>query len=193
MLRALLLRPLSATPANSSSSSGASSSASSSTLAPDWRERAKPIQPGSSYPAKEHCSNCGLCDTYYVAHVKDACAFLGPGRELRGGVLRRGEQVMGRGWHPGRVGGRGRGELVVPTIGVLRFLRLCHLPRLLTQGLHSMQACRALMSWRSACTAAAATSTGGAVDGVGWGGGGFVNTSPNPMQTSEEESVGEPG
>lgn len=25
------------------------------------------------------CSNCGLCDTYYVAHVKDACAFLGDG------------------------------------------------------------------------------------------------------------------
>jgi coenzyme F420-reducing hydrogenase beta subunit len=31
------------------------------------------------YPAKEHCSSCGLCDTYYVAHVKDACAFLGDG------------------------------------------------------------------------------------------------------------------
>lgn len=24
-------------------------------------------------------SQCGLCDTYYVAHVKDACAFLGDG------------------------------------------------------------------------------------------------------------------
>ena len=45
----------------------------------DWREKAKPIEPGSSYPAKEHCSQCGLCDTYYVAHVKDACAFLGDG------------------------------------------------------------------------------------------------------------------
>ena len=48
-------------------------------VAADWREKAKPIAPGSSYPAKEHCSNCGLCDTYYVAHVKDACAFLGDG------------------------------------------------------------------------------------------------------------------
>lgn len=36
----------------------------------DWRSKAKPIQPGSSYPAKEFCSHCGLCDTYYVAHVK---------------------------------------------------------------------------------------------------------------------------
>ncbi|MEW5312039.1 MAG: hypothetical protein WDW38_003702 [Sanguina aurantia] len=48
-------------------------------VAADWREKAKPIQSGSSYPAKEFCSNCGLCDTHYVAHVKDACAFLGDG------------------------------------------------------------------------------------------------------------------
>ena len=48
-------------------------------VAADWREKAKPIEPGSAYPAKEHCSQCGLCDTYYVAHVKDACAFLGDG------------------------------------------------------------------------------------------------------------------
>jgi len=40
---------------------------------------AKPIQKGSNYPAKEHCSECGLCDTKHVAHVKDACAFLGEG------------------------------------------------------------------------------------------------------------------
>lgn len=48
-------------------------------VAADWREKAKPIAPGSPYPAKEHCSKCGLCDTYYVAHVKEACAFLGSG------------------------------------------------------------------------------------------------------------------
>ncbi len=45
----------------------------------DWRSRARPIKDGAVYPAKEHCSRCGLCDTYYVAHVKDACAFLGDG------------------------------------------------------------------------------------------------------------------
>ncbi|BDA42980.1 probable coenzyme F420 hydrogenase subunit beta [Coccomyxa sp. Obi] len=45
----------------------------------DWRNKAKPIKEGSTYPAKEFCSHCGLCDTYYVAHVKDACAFLGDG------------------------------------------------------------------------------------------------------------------
>jgi len=44
---------------------------------------AKPIQKGSSYPAQEFCSHCGLCDTYYVAHVKDACAFLGDGEQQR--------------------------------------------------------------------------------------------------------------
>jgi hypothetical protein len=37
------------------------------------------VQVGSTYPAKEFCSNCGLCDTYYIAHVKDSCAFLGDG------------------------------------------------------------------------------------------------------------------
>lgn len=41
--------------------------------------QARPIAPGSSYPAKEFCSHCGLCDTYYIAHVKEACAFLGDG------------------------------------------------------------------------------------------------------------------
>lgn len=36
---------------------------------------AQPIRSGH-YPAKELCSQCGLCDTSYVAHVKEACAFL---------------------------------------------------------------------------------------------------------------------
>ncbi|KAK1266868.1 hypothetical protein QJS04_geneDACA000123 [Acorus gramineus] len=45
----------------------------------DWRERSKPIAPGGTYPAKDHCSQCGLCDTYYIAHVRNACAFLGDG------------------------------------------------------------------------------------------------------------------
>mmetsp|Transcript_18087 Transcript_18087/g.27130 ORF Transcript_18087/g.27130 Transcript_18087/m.27130 type:complete len:499 (+) Transcript_18087:30-1526(+) len=45
----------------------------------NWREKSKPIKEGGTYPAKEHCSRCGLCDTYYIAHVKDACGFLGDG------------------------------------------------------------------------------------------------------------------
>uniref|UniRef100_A0A0D9XIY4 Coenzyme F420 hydrogenase/dehydrogenase beta subunit C-terminal domain-containing protein n=1 Tax=Leersia perrieri TaxID=77586 RepID=A0A0D9XIY4_9ORYZ len=48
-------------------------------LREDWRERSKAIPPGGVYPAKDHCSRCGLCDTYYIAHVKSACAFLGEG------------------------------------------------------------------------------------------------------------------
>ncbi|KGN56790.1 7-hydroxymethyl chlorophyll a reductase, chloroplastic [Cucumis sativus] len=48
-------------------------------LRDDWRQRSRPIPPGGTYPAKEQCSRCGLCDTYYIAHVKDACAFLGDG------------------------------------------------------------------------------------------------------------------
>jgi coenzyme F420-reducing hydrogenase beta subunit len=31
------------------------------------------------FPAKEHCSRCGLCETTYVSRVKDACAFLDEG------------------------------------------------------------------------------------------------------------------
>ncbi|KAL3912487.1 MAG: hypothetical protein SGILL_006864, partial [Bacillariaceae sp.] len=31
------------------------------------------------FPAKEHCSKCGLCETSFVANVTDACAFLGDG------------------------------------------------------------------------------------------------------------------
>ncbi|PKA59215.1 7-hydroxymethyl chlorophyll a reductase, chloroplastic [Apostasia shenzhenica] len=63
----------------STSSSPEEKSSKSVKLRDDWRERSKPIRPGGIYPAKEHCSHCGLCDTYYIAHVKDACAFLGDG------------------------------------------------------------------------------------------------------------------
>ena len=38
--------------------------------------KARAIKPGSPKPAKELCSECGLCDTYYVHYVKEACAFL---------------------------------------------------------------------------------------------------------------------
>ncbi|XP_038720080.1 7-hydroxymethyl chlorophyll a reductase, chloroplastic isoform X2 [Tripterygium wilfordii] len=48
-------------------------------LREDWRQRSRPVPPGGTYPAKDHCSRCGLCDTYYIAHVKNACAFLGEG------------------------------------------------------------------------------------------------------------------
>eukprot|EP00775_Hariotina_reticulata_P002974 gene2974-3258_t len=42
-------------------------------------KRKDPTKPGSNYPAQQFCSHCGLCDTYYIAHVKQACAFLGDG------------------------------------------------------------------------------------------------------------------
>uniref|UniRef100_A0A2P2M1R9 Uncharacterized protein MANES_15G048100 n=1 Tax=Rhizophora mucronata TaxID=61149 RepID=A0A2P2M1R9_RHIMU len=64
---------LSGTEANSSSSKKSVK------LREDWRQRSRPIPPGRTYPAKDHCSRCGLCDTYYIAHVKNACAFLGDG------------------------------------------------------------------------------------------------------------------
>ena len=63
------------------SCAAASTSAPAAAPQADWRKRAKPIPSGGTYPAQEHCSNCGLCDTYYVAKVKEACAFLGPGEK----------------------------------------------------------------------------------------------------------------
>ena len=44
-----------------------------------WRARARPVPGGGRYPAGDFCSRCGLCDTYYVAQVGEACAFLGEG------------------------------------------------------------------------------------------------------------------
>ncbi len=38
--------------------------------------KAKAQKPNSKRPAKELCSECGLCDTSYIHYVKDACAFL---------------------------------------------------------------------------------------------------------------------
>lgn len=53
------------------SNSGASSSSLSKPIdSAGWPQR---------FPAKEHCSKCGLCETSFVANVTDACAFLGPG------------------------------------------------------------------------------------------------------------------
>jgi len=70
---------LRAAAAASGNNAAAAAAGSTTALDPDWRTKAKPVAPGSSYPAKEHCSQCGLCDTYFVAHVKEACAFLGDG------------------------------------------------------------------------------------------------------------------
>ncbi|MDJ1181670.1 Coenzyme F420 hydrogenase/dehydrogenase, beta subunit C-terminal domain [Roseofilum casamattae] len=38
--------------------------------------KAKGLKPGSVRPAKELCSECGLCDTSYIHYVKEACAFI---------------------------------------------------------------------------------------------------------------------
>ncbi|QOV24011.1 Coenzyme F420 hydrogenase/dehydrogenase, beta subunit C-terminal domain [Anabaenopsis elenkinii] len=39
-------------------------------------KKAKALKPTSRRPAKELCSECGLCDTYYIHYVKEACAFI---------------------------------------------------------------------------------------------------------------------
>ncbi len=39
-------------------------------------KKARALKPTSPRPAKELCSECGLCDTYYIHYVKEACAFI---------------------------------------------------------------------------------------------------------------------
>ncbi|WP_448525712.1 Coenzyme F420 hydrogenase/dehydrogenase, beta subunit C-terminal domain [Parathermosynechococcus lividus] len=39
-------------------------------------KKARALKAGSPRPAKALCSECGLCDTYYIHYVKEACAFL---------------------------------------------------------------------------------------------------------------------
>ncbi|MDX2217343.1 MAG: Coenzyme F420 hydrogenase/dehydrogenase, beta subunit C-terminal domain [Oculatellaceae cyanobacterium bins.114] len=43
---------------------------------PSTHHKAKALKSGSRRPAKELCSECGLCDTYYIHYVKEACAFI---------------------------------------------------------------------------------------------------------------------
>ncbi len=45
-----------------------------SSLAP--HDRARPLAKGSLKPARDLCSECGLCDSRWVAYVRQACAFL---------------------------------------------------------------------------------------------------------------------
>lgn len=46
------------------------------TIDTNKHKKAKALKPGSVRPAKELCSECGLCDTYYIHYVKEACAFI---------------------------------------------------------------------------------------------------------------------
>jgi len=39
-------------------------------------QKSKGLKPSSTPPAKELCSQCGLCDTYFIHYVKEACAFI---------------------------------------------------------------------------------------------------------------------
>jgi coenzyme F420-reducing hydrogenase beta subunit len=45
----------------------------------------KGLLPHQIKPAKELCSECGLCDTYFIHYVKSACAFINP--DLEGGEV----------------------------------------------------------------------------------------------------------
>jgi len=62
---------------NVSSESGVSSESSSRFPLPTGTHRkSKALKKSSVRPAKDLCSECGLCDTSYIHYVKDACAFI---------------------------------------------------------------------------------------------------------------------
>ena len=50
--------------------------ASSSPSASKAHKKSKGLRRSAIRPAKELCSDCGLCDTYYIHYVKEACAFI---------------------------------------------------------------------------------------------------------------------
>ena len=50
--------------------------ASSSPSASNAHKKSKGLRRGATRPAKELCSDCGLCDTSYIYYVKEACAFI---------------------------------------------------------------------------------------------------------------------
>ncbi|MFY8150234.1 MAG: coenzyme F420 hydrogenase/dehydrogenase beta subunit N-terminal domain-containing protein, partial [Prochlorococcaceae cyanobacterium] len=58
------------------SAASSSSTGTSAEPRPLPHERARPLPPGSVYPARDLCSQCGLCDSRWVAYVRRACAFL---------------------------------------------------------------------------------------------------------------------
>lgn len=45
-------------------------------VTPEAKHKKAKALKSSRRPAKELCSECGLCDTYYIHYVKEACAFL---------------------------------------------------------------------------------------------------------------------
>jgi len=83
-----------------------------------FKERVKGIPPTEDavYPAGDMCSRCGLCDTYYVAKVKEACGFIGDGMSR---IDQLEEQVHGR--------QRDLGEADEVTFGVHEHMSFCKL------------------------------------------------------------------
>ncbi len=50
--------------------------ASSSPSASNAHKKSKGLPRGAVRPAKDLCSDCGLCDTHYIHYVREACAFI---------------------------------------------------------------------------------------------------------------------
>lgn len=112
----------------------------------------KPIDPSGwpeRFPAKEHCSRCGLCETTFVSHVNDACAFLGDGMSRMDAME---EQVHGRRRSLQSMVWNNNNDEIRKSIAEEARFGVLHEPVLLAQGIGIPQA-----QWTGCVTAIALT------------------------------------
>lgn len=131
---------------------------------------------GRRFPAKELCSNCGLCRTSQIVHVREACAFIGDG-------MSRGEKL-----EPA-VHGRGRNfsgdDLDEAYFGVHETIALVRGARdraNATDAQWSGVATGIAMAWLEAGKVDAVVVAGSKADGKG----GFAEPEPLLCRTPEE-------
>jgi coenzyme F420-reducing hydrogenase beta subunit len=144
---------------------------------------ANPIDPSGwpeRFPAKEHCSRCGLCETTYVKNVNDACAFLGPGMgridELEVKVHGRGRKLNDMAWSD--AGGDNIGSADEGRFGVLKR------PIMLAKGIENEA------QWTGVVTGIAVSMLeSNMVDAVVCIGGGDDWSEPEPIIARTVESV----
>lgn len=148
------------------------------------------------FPAKEHCSRCGLCETSFVSQVKEACAFLeeGMGRmeAMETRVHGRGRDLTSMVWSSSDDRGNGSGNKEINSNteknGVAEEARfgVLHQPVLLAQGVNTPNA-----QWTGCVTGIALSMLeSGKVDAVvciaKQEGGGWSSSEPILARTKED-------
>jgi coenzyme F420-reducing hydrogenase beta subunit len=152
------------------------------------------------FPAKEHCSRCGLCETSFVSQVKEACAFLeeGMGRidAMETTVHGRGRNLTSLVWSSPDSRGDGSGNKAINSNteknGIAEEARfgVLHQPVLLAQGVNIPNA-----QWTGCVTGIALSMLeSGKVDAVvciaKQEGGGWSSSEPILARTKEDVMKG---